>query len=130
MPFRSAIDAGVPGIEVSNGLYVYDDFVTPASLSRRVITGLLRGKLGFRGVALTGDLTDPAVTALVPPARAAVQALAAGADLLYLSAPPADQAAAYRAVLAAVRKRRVPAKRLDQAVTRVLAAKRDYGVLR
>ena len=109
-PFKSAIEAGVPGIVVSNGLYAYDDFVTPASLSRRVITGLLRRKLGFEGVALTSDLTDPAVTALEPPSRSAVQALRAGADLLYVSAPPADQAAAYRAVLTAVRKKRVSAK--------------------
>ena len=129
-PFISAIKAGVPGIVVSNGLYVYDDFVTPATLSRRVITGLLRGKLGFEGVALTSDLTDPGVTALEPPARSAVQALRAGADLLYLSAPPSDQAAAYRAVVAAVRNKRVPVSRLDQAVARILGAKRDYGLLR
>lgn len=130
VPFKSAIQAGVPGIVISNGLYAYDDFVTPATLSRRVTTGLLRGRLGFKGVALTSDLTDPAVTALEPPAAAAVQAVRAGADLLYLSAPPAEQAAAYRSVLAAVRKKRVSAARLDQAVTRVLSAKRDYGVLR
>ena len=129
-PFVSAIEAGVPGIVVSNGLYVYDDFVTPATLSRRVMTGLLRRKLGFEGVALTSDLTDPGVTALEPPARSAVQALRAGADLLYVSAPPSDQAAAYRAVVAAVRSKRVPTGRLDQAVARVLGAKRDYGLLR
>ncbi len=129
-PFKSAIEAGVPGIVVSNGLYTYDDFVTPATLSRRVTTGLLRRKLGFEGVAVTSDLTDPAVTALEPPRSSAVQALRAGADLLYVSAPASDQAAAYRAVLAAVRKKRVPAKRLDEAVTRVLGAKRDYGLLR
>ena len=129
-PFKSAIDAGVPGIVVSNGLYAYDDFVTPATLSRAVTTGLLRDKLGFEGVTLTSDLTDPAVTALEPVPRSAVLALRAGADLLYVSAPAADQAAAYRAVLAAVRTKRVSAARLDQAVSRVLGAKRDYGLLR
>ena len=130
VPFETAIDAGVPGIVVSNGLYAYDDFVTPASLSRTVITGLLRRKLGFEGVALTGNLADPGVTALEPPSRSAVQALRAGADLLYLSAPPADQAAAYNAVLTAVRKKQLSVTRLDQAVSRVLGAKRDYGLLR
>ncbi len=95
-----------------------------------MITGLLRRKLGFEGVALTGNLADPAVTALEPPTRSAVQALRAGADLLYVSAPPADQAAAYRAVLTAVRKKRLSVARLDQAVSRVLGAKRDYGLLR
>ena len=105
----------MPAIIVSNGLYAYDDFVTPASLSSRIMTGLLRRKLGFEGVTLTGDLTDPAVTALEPPRRSAVQALRAGADLLYLSAPATDQAAAYRSVLTAVRKKRVSTARLDEA---------------
>lgn len=130
VPFKSAIRAGVPAIVISNGLYAYDDFVTPASLSRRVMTGLLRRRLGFKGIAMTGDLTDPAVTALESPAAAAPEALRAGADLLYLSAPPSEQAAAYRSVLAAVRKKRIRPARLNEAVTRVLAAKRDYGVLR
>ena len=94
------------------------------------MTGLLRDKLGFEGVAMTSDLADPAVTALEPPRRSAVQALRAGADLLYVSAPAADQAAAYRAVLTAVRKKRLSMARLDQAVSRVLGAKRDYGLLR
>lgn len=130
VPFRTAIQEGAPGIVVSNGLYTYDDFVTPASLSHAVMTDLLRQSLHFRGVALTDDLTDPAVTALTPPAESAVQALRAGADMLYLSRPPGAQEAAYEAVLAAVRKGRIPQARLDQAVSRILAVKRDYGLLR
>jgi beta-N-acetylhexosaminidase len=130
VPFRTAIQEGAPGIVVSNGLYTYDDFVTPASLSHAVMTDLLRRRLRFRGVALTDDLTDPGVTALEPPAQSAVQALRAGADMVYLSRPPGAQEAAYRAVLAAVRKGRIPRARLDQAVGRILAVKRDYGLLR
>jgi beta-N-acetylhexosaminidase len=130
VPFRTAIKEGAPGLVISNGLYAYDDFVTPASLSHAVMTGLLRRRLHFRGVALTDDLTDPAVTALETPAQSSVQALRAGADMLYLSRPPGAQEAAYRAVLAAVRKGRITRARLDQAVGRVLAVKRDYGLLR
>lgn len=127
VPFRAAIDAGAPGIVISNGLYVYDDFVTPGSLSHAVMVDVLRNQLGFRGVAITGDLTDPGVTALAAPARAAVAALKAGADLLYLSGPPTDQQAAYRAVLAAVRTKAVKRTRLDEAVRRVLTVKGEYG---
>ena len=135
-----AIEAGIPGIVVSNGLYAYDDFVTPATLSRQVMTGLLRDKLGFEGVTLTSDLTDPAVTALERPPRAAVQALRAGADLLYISAPAADQAAAYRAVLdggahearlgrAAGRGRRAGAGRQARLRAAALAGRTIGGVL-
>jgi len=130
VPFRTAVDEGAPGIVVSNGLYVYDDFVTPASLSRAVMIGLLRGQLDFRGLALTDDLTDPAVTALEQPPRAAVLALKAGADMLFVSGPAADQDAAYKAVLRAVQKGDIPRGRLDEAVKRILSVKRDYGLRR
>ncbi|MGI8749240.1 MAG: glycoside hydrolase family 3 N-terminal domain-containing protein [Thermoleophilaceae bacterium] len=130
VPFRTAVDEGAPGIVVSNGLYVYDDFVTPASLSRKVMVGLLRKRLDFRGIALTDNLTDPAVTALEEPSRAAVVALKAGADMLFISGPAADQDGAYRAVLRAVRKGEIPRRRLDEAVKRILSVKRDYGLLR
>lgn len=129
-PFRAAVDEGAPGIVVSNGLYVYDDFVTPASLSRKVMVGLLREKLDFRGIALTDDLTDPAVTALEQPPRAAVLALKAGADMLFVSGPSTYQDGAYRAVLRAVQEGEISRRRLDEAVKRILAVKRDYGLLR
>lgn len=130
LPFETAVDEGVPGILVSNGLYVYDDFVTPASLSRDVMVGLLRKRLDFRGVAITDNLADPAVTALERPPRAAVLALKAGADMLFISGPGADQEGAYTAVLQAVKKGEIPRRRLDEAVKRILSVKRDYGMLR
>ncbi|MEJ7818372.1 MAG: glycoside hydrolase family 3 N-terminal domain-containing protein, partial [Thermoleophilaceae bacterium] len=129
-PFRAAVDEGAPGIVVSSGLYVYDDFVTPASLSREVMVELLRERLNFRGVAITDDLTDPAITALEGPSRAAVLALRAGADMLFISGPAAEQDGAYRAVLRAVKKGEISRRRLDEAVKRILSVKRDYGVLR
>ena len=61
--------------------------------------------------------------------EAAVEALRAGADMLMISGPAADQQAAYDAVLAGVRRGRIPRSRVDQAVGRILAAKEDYGLL-
>jgi len=123
LPFRAAISAGASAIQISNGLYVYDDFVTPGSLSRKVMVGLLRTRLEFRGLVVSGDLTEAGVTALEPSPRAAVDSLKAGADLLYLSGPAADQRAAYDAVVQAVKRKKVSQQRLDEAVTRVLVAK-------
>jgi beta-N-acetylhexosaminidase len=59
----------------------------------------------------------------------AVQAIRAGADMLYLSGPPGDQQAAYVAVLRAARSGEISRTRLDQAVLRVLSAKQDYGLI-
>jgi beta-N-acetylhexosaminidase len=130
IPFRAAIRAGVPAVTMSNGLYATDDFVTPASMSPLLIGGLLRRELGFRGVVITDDLADPAVTALTPIPRAAVDAIRAGADLLYISGPPAEQEAALAAVLAAARDGRISAGRLREALLRNLSVKRNYGLIR
>lgn len=130
VPFRAAIAAGAPAVLLSNALYAPDDFVVPGSLSRKIVTDLLRGKLGFEGVAITDDLSDPSITALGPVPKSAVKALAAGADMLYISGPQSDQEAAYRAILGAVRRGDVPRARLDEAVGRVLSVKLDYGLLR
>jgi beta-N-acetylhexosaminidase len=130
IPFRAAISAGVPAITMSNGLYATDDFVTPASMSPTLIGGLLRRNLGFRGVVITDDLADPAVTALTSIPRAAVDAIRAGADLLYISGPPAEQEAAFAATLAAARDGRISPGRLREALLRNLSVKRNYRLIR
>ncbi len=61
LPFRAAVEDAVPGLVLSNALYPMNDFTAPASLSREVATTLLRGELGFQGVAITDDLSEPAV---------------------------------------------------------------------
>jgi beta-N-acetylhexosaminidase len=130
IPFRAAIDSGVPGIVLSNALYPFSDFTVPASLSPKVARELLRDELGFEGVAITDDLSDPAITVLTTVPAAAVEALRAGADMLFISGPEGDQQAAYAAVLSAVRSGRITRDRVDQAVERILMAKRRYRVLR
>jgi beta-N-acetylhexosaminidase len=130
IPFEAAIDAGVPGVTLAHALYPVGDFTVPASLSRRIATGLLRDELGFEGVALTDDLADPAITTLFTVPDAAVEAVRAGADMLVVSGPPGDQQAAYVAVLRAARSGRIPRPRLERAVGRILVAKRNYGLTR
>lgn len=130
LPFRAAIDSGVPGVLLGHALYPFDDFTVPASLSRTVATDLLRDELGFEGVAITDDLADPAIATLYSVPDAAVRALRAGADMIFISGPPGDQQAAHVAVLRAARSGRIPRARLDEALLRVLAAKEDYGLIR
>jgi beta-N-acetylhexosaminidase len=130
VPFRAAIGAGVPGVVLGHALYPFDDFTVPASLSPTVARDLLRDKLRFQGVAITDDLADPAIATLYSVPDAAVRALRAGADMLFISGPPGDQQAAYVAVLRAARSGGIPRGRLDEALLRVLAAKEDYGLIR
>jgi beta-N-acetylhexosaminidase len=127
-PFR-AVARTAPVIVVSNAVYAGYDGVTPAVLLPEVVSGLLRGELGFKGVAMTDDLVSTAPVLGQTVARSAVEALAAGADLLYISDGPAEQERAYRAVLAAVRHGKISRERLRTSVERVLALKRRFGLL-
>jgi beta-N-acetylhexosaminidase len=130
IPFNAAIDAGVPGVIIAHALYPFSDFTLPASLSRSVATDLLRRELRFKGVAITDDLADPAITAIHTVPDAAVRALRGGVDMLYISGGTGDQQAAYVAVLRAVQRGRIPRRRLNEAVGRILLAKQDYDLIR
>src|SRR5205085_6919765 len=112
-----------------NASYSTDDFVTPATLSHAVSTDLLRGEMRFRGVAIADDLAQPAITTSRSVAGAAVKAIAAGADMVYIPGTKRGQEAAFRALLAGVKSGAIPRARLDEAVTRVLTMKREYGLV-
>jgi beta-N-acetylhexosaminidase len=129
IPFQAAIEAGVPAVVLSHALYPINDFTAPASLTRAIATDLLRRELGFAGVAITDDLADPAIASSYSIPDAAVLALRAGADMVWVSGPAGDQQAAYSAVLRAVEGGELPRRRLEEAVRRVLKAKRDYGLI-
>jgi beta-N-acetylhexosaminidase len=130
VPFAAAIRAGVPAVVISNASYSTDDFVTPATLSRAVSTDLLRGEMHFRGVAIADDLSQPAITTSMSVADAAVKAITAGSDMVYISGTKRGQTAAYRALLAAAKSGAISPARLNEAVTRILTMKREYGLVR
>jgi beta-N-acetylhexosaminidase len=126
-PF-AAVARRAPVIQMSNAVYAAWDGVTPATVLPDAVGRLLRGDLRYRGVVMTPDLTSTAPVLGVGVGTAAVQALEAGADFLYVSGGPAQQEAAYRAVLRAVRKGRISRERLRLSLQRVLALKRRYGL--
>jgi beta-N-acetylhexosaminidase len=86
VPFRAAIAAGVDVVMSAHlALPRIDASGEPATLSRAVLTGMLREELGFTGVICTDDLEMQAIAARLPPADAAVRAVSAGADLVLFS---------------------------------------------
>jgi beta-N-acetylhexosaminidase len=93
---------------------------TPACLSKKMVTDVLRGKLHYRGVITTDSLQMGAVTQSEAPGQAAVSALEAGCDVILM---PDDFAAARAAVLAAVQKGTLSEKQLNASVTRILKCK-------
>ncbi|GII02066.1 glycoside hydrolase family 3 protein [Planobispora takensis] len=123
-PFRAAIEAGVRAVMCGHLLVPALDPAVPATLSRRVLTGLLREELGFEGVLVTDAIEMRAVAALHPPGEIAVRALAAGADAVCagVSSPGGESVLALRdAIVEAVHDGRLAEERLAEAASRVLA---------
>ncbi|HEU4977221.1 MAG TPA: glycoside hydrolase family 3 N-terminal domain-containing protein [Baekduia sp.] len=123
-PF-AALAARVPAMQLSAATFVAFDGVTPATLLPDAV-GLLRGELGFDGVVISGDLAAASLASGESVARAAVAALAAGCDLLWIPGGAEDQEAAWRAIARAVRRGDVPKARLADALRRVDALRARY----
>jgi beta-N-acetylhexosaminidase len=120
VPFRAAIKAGVRSILTAHVVFPALD-ERPATISRRLLTGLLREELGFDGVIVTDSMTMAAIADGVGTAEGAVQALLAGADLICMNETHEDQLAVRDHVLAAVREGRLPVARVEEAAARVTA---------
>ncbi|MGH3347751.1 MAG: glycoside hydrolase family 3 N-terminal domain-containing protein, partial [Nocardioides sp.] len=118
VPFAAAVDAGQPAVMVGHLDVRAVDPRVPSSLSRDVVTGLLRRELGFGGLVVTDSLQMAAVTRGRDPATVAVRAIRAGADVLLM---PPDPAIARDALVRAVRRGSLPRGRLVQAAARQIA---------
>jgi len=127
VPFRAAVADDVPAVMVAHIDVRAVDAGRPASVSRKVVTGLLRRQLGFRGLVVTDSMQMAGLTDRYGVGEAAVRTLRAGGDLLLM---PSDPVAAKRALERAVRDGRLPAARLAEAATRVVAQLMHVGATR
>ncbi|MFI8182927.1 glycoside hydrolase family 3 protein [Actinacidiphila glaucinigra] len=126
-PFRAAIAAGIDSIMTAHILVpALDDSGDPATLSRPILTGILREELGYDGVVVTDSLGMEGVRQKYGDERVPVLALKAGADQL-LNPPVLETA--WQGVLAAVRSGELTEERLDESLTRVLMLKARRGLL-
>lgn len=126
-PFRAAVEAGVPMVMVGHLVYPAIDPERPASLSPAAIR-LLREDLGFGGVVVSDDLAMAGATAGREPGEAAVEAIAAGVDLLIISSAPQQQADAYDAVVGAVENGELSQRQIRESYERIVEVKRRYGL--
>ena len=125
-PFRAAIKAGVDQIMTAHLVVpALDPSGEPATLSRTILTDVLRKDLKFRGVVVTDSLAMEGVRTKYGDGEVAVRAIEAGADQLLMT-PAMDTA--YNAVLGAVRSGRISTQRLDASVTRILQLKWKRGL--
>jgi beta-N-acetylhexosaminidase len=124
LPFRAVIAAGVPSIMAAHIVApALDPSGRPASLSRPIVTGLLRGTLHYDGVVIT-DALDAAALADIPADQIVLDAINAGIDQLLM---PKNVPAAIQAVVDAVTSGAIPEARIDQSVRRILRMKNRLG---
>ena len=127
VPFKAAIEAHVAAIMTAHILIPSLDEEHPGTLSPAIVDGLLRRKLGYRGLVLTDDMSMKAISARYGLSEASVKAVAAGCDGVLMCAPdPAAQAAALEAIIYAVEDGTLPLKRVEDAMTRHRRAKERF----
>lgn len=127
-PYRVLIDEGIDAIMVAHGIY---DCVDPdhiSTVSRALVTGLLRERLGFGGVITTDSMTMGALIRAYGTGEACARALAAGADIVLMKAEDGRRAETFDTIYEWVQAERVPREELDAKVRRVLLMKYRYGL--
>jgi beta-N-acetylhexosaminidase len=123
-PFEAVAsgDRAVPAIQMSNAIYAAYDSVTPATLLPDAVEEL-RDRIGFEGAIVSADLVATTATTGGSVGEAAIEALQAGVDLLVVPGARAQQDEAYRAVVAAVRSRKISPERVADALKRIAAVR-------
>ncbi len=125
-PFRKAIEAGVATVMASHLLVREIDDTLPATLSPKVVKGLLRKELGYAGVVVTDALEMKALANHWTPAQISVMAAKAGCDLLALCSGHDAQVEAMESLIRALEAGEIPFKEAEAAEGRVRALKERF----
>ena len=130
VPFRAAIEAGVAAIMTGHLLVPSLDDQNPATLSRRIVTDVLRGDLGFDRLVFTDDLDMKAISGRTTNERAAVAAIRAGCDVALLCrGDAAAHASSIEALIRAVEAEEIPWTRVEEALSHQRRAKERFAAM-
>jgi len=128
-PYRALIQAGVPAIMLAHSSFpALDPSGTLATISKPIVTDVLRGELGFAGVIMTDSFTMGGLANQYDIPEAAVRAVQAGVDLILLKDENALRGQVYCGLLNAVRAKRIGEDQVNASVRRVLTAKQRIGL--
>lgn len=120
-PFRASVAAGVDAIMTAHmAVPALEPENVPATVSSKILTGVLRQQLNFQGIIVTDAMDMQGLASLFDTGESSVRALEAGSDVLLMPRKAED---AINGVLAAVESGRLTRQRIDESVAKVLAAK-------
>lgn len=147
VPFKMNIDEGIPVIMTAHIQYPGLDsskvtadktlrqIKRPATLSKKILTDILRGELGFDGVICTDAMDMKAISKNFSEATAVIEALNAGADMICNPISIIEKSdiarieKMYSEIEEAINSGKLLKSRLDNAVLRIVQLKKDYGIL-
>ena len=127
VPFVSAISAGVDAVMIAHVLYPALDGTDIASMSKPIITDLLRGEMGFDGLVVSDDFRMEGLLTRYEIGDAAIRFILAGGDLVLCGADSDKQLAICDALNAAASDGRITQERIDESVKRILMKKLSLG---
>ena len=128
LPFQKAIEEGTDAVMVAHILFPALDPDYPSSMSKAIITGLLRNEMQFEGVIITDDLTMGAIANDYTIPEAAVQSFIAGSDQLLVVRGYEDQLNTFNALKKAIATGEITEQRLNESVKRILTLKEKYSL--
>jgi beta-N-acetylhexosaminidase len=126
VPFKAAIEEGVSGIMSSHAVYPALDQARPATLSRPVLSGLLRDTLGFDGLIITDDLEMGAIAGECPVAEGALMAFLAGADILLICKDQGHVVESHRILCDRLSEGEIAEKRIAESLQRIYRMKARF----
>ncbi|MHC0035321.1 glycoside hydrolase family 3 N-terminal domain-containing protein [Pseudoneobacillus sp. C159] len=128
IPFEHAIDHGADVVMVAHILIPQLDKTNPASMSKAVMTDLLRKQLSFTGVIITDDMTMGAITEHFDIGKAAVESVKAGSDIILVGHEFQNVIKVASSLLTAVRNGEISELRLYESIERIIKLKRKYNI--
>ncbi|MBW9152768.1 beta-N-acetylhexosaminidase [Clostridium estertheticum] len=126
LPFKNAIKNNADAIMVAHILLSKIDNENPASMSKVVITDILRKKLEFNGVVITDDMTMAAIMKYNDIGDAAIKSFNAGSDIILVCHEYNNELKVINSLKAAVQSKIISEKRLNESVYRILKLKEKY----
>lgn len=126
VPFREAIDNGANVVMIAHIVLPKIDTTKPASMSKPIITDLLRKEMGFDGVVITDDMTMGAITDHFEIGQAAVESIKAGSDIIMVAHNYDYIITTVTAIKEAINKGELTEERINESVKRIISLKLNY----
>jgi beta-N-acetylhexosaminidase len=128
--FQAGVDAGASALMTAHTIYPAYDDEYPATLSKKILTDLLRGEMGFKGIIVSDAIGMAAILKKWPLPLACAMAIKAGVDTILLKADDESRSQCLFGIKQAVEKGELSEARVDDAVRRLLNRKYDQGLFK